>query len=228
MDKVLNVLKNVGILLGVLILFLLGPSLFSELLKMLGIKDTMVLTILSNFIVALIIGLIFIKDIIKDFKKFKKSYKDDMRFALKCWVIGIIVMMFSNFIINFIIFRGESIAGNEEAVRSTLLLNPVLGMISAAIIAPFSEELTFRMGFRKVFNKMITFALVSTFVFAGLHVLTDFSSPLDLLYFVPYGALGFAFAICYYKTDNIFPSMIMHMIHNAFTFGLVIITYLGV
>ena len=188
----------------------------------------MLASLLSSVIVALLIGLIFYKNLVNDFKDFKKNYKDYMRFAFKCWAIGLIVMMFSNYVINFIIFKGQSIAGNEEAVRNTLLLSPVLGMISAGLVAPFSEELTFRMNFRKVFTKMLPFAFASTFVFAGLHVLTDFSSALDLLYFIPYGSLGFAFAICYYKTNNIFPSMFMHMLHNVLTFGLVIITYLGV
>lgn len=228
MDKTLNVFKNVGILLGVLLLFLVGPTIVRSLIELTGIKNEMVISVLSSFVVALVIGFIFIKDIVKDFKTFKKNIKDNMRFAFKCWAIGLIVMMFSNYVINFIIFNGENIAGNEEAVRTSLLVNPVLGMISAGLIAPFSEEVTFRLGFRKVFSKMIPFAIASTFVFAGLHVITDFSSALDLLYFIPYGALGFAFAICYYKTNTIFSSIFMHMIHNILTFGLVIITYLGV
>lgn len=228
MNKFIDNIKNIGILIGVLILFLIGPTVFRELINLTGLKNEVLVSLLSSVIVALLIGLIFYKSLVNDFNDFKKNYKDYMRFAFKCWAIGLIVMMFSNYVINFIIFKGQSIAGNEEAVRNTLLLSPVLGMISAGLVAPFSEELTFRMNFRKVFTKMLPFAFASTFVFAGLHVLTDFNSALDLLYFIPYGSLGFAFAICYYKTNNIFPSMFMHMLHNVLTFGLVIITYLGV
>ena len=36
----------------------------------------------------------------------------------------------------------------------------------------------------------------------------------DVLYIIPYGALGGAFALAYYDTDTIFTSMTMHMIHN--------------
>lgn len=229
MNKILMILKNLGLLLGVLLIFLFAPSLIKILLSISGIKLSPMLTlVIANSIVLLILVLIFIRSIIKDFKDFKINYKKYLKFALKCWAIGLGVMMLSNLIINFIIFHGESIAGNEESVRKLLLSSPILGMISASVIAPISEELTFRMGFKKLFNKMLPFAFVSTFVFAGLHVITDFSSVLDLLYLIPYGSLGFAFAIAYYKTNNIFSTISMHMIHNFLTFGLVIISYLGV
>lgn len=227
MDKLVEFFKNFGILLLTLFLFLIGPVFFIGLIKLTGIAiPNPLLSLISSTIVILILFAIFHKTIIRDFKDFKVNYKKYMKITIKYWVIGVLVMMFSNFIINFIIFNGE-ISGNEEEVRKVLISAPVFGLISAGIVAPLSEEFTFRLAFRKAFNNLWVFAFVSTFVFAGLHVMTDFSSALDLLYFIPYGSLGFAFACAYYKTGNIFSTVTIHMIHNTLTFSLILISYLG-
>ena len=47
-----------------------------------------------------------------------------------------------------------------------------------------------------------------------MHVLGS-GSGLDYLYIIPYFALGAAFALLYYKTDNLFNSIIMHSMHNT-------------
>lgn len=228
MNKVKNFLKNLGILLLVLFIFLFGSSFIQGIFITLGIKiPSLIVSLISNLFIILIIFAIFHKTIIKDFKDFKINWRKYMKITVKYWAIGLGVMMFSNLIINFFIFDG-TIAGNEEAVRKMFIASPIIGLISAGLLAPMSEEMTFRLAFRNAFKNKYVFAFLSTFVFAGLHVLTDFSTPLDLLYFVPYGSLGFAFALAYYKTDNIFSTMTMHMIHNTVSFSLILISYLGV
>ena len=37
----------------------------------------------------------------------------------------------------------------------------------------------------------------------------------DLIYLIPYGSLGVCFALLYYKTDNIFSSIVVHSLHNS-------------
>jgi len=52
---------------------------------------------------------------------------------------------------------------------------------------------------------------------------------IDLVYIVPYGALGFAFALSYDKTKTIYSSIAMHMIHNTIAFILLIlVNFVGV
>ena len=51
-------------------------------------------------------------------------------------------------------------------------------------------------------------------MFGGAHVIDSAKTFIDILYIIPYGALGGAFALAYYDTDTIFTSMTMHMIHN--------------
>ena len=45
-------------------------------------------------------------------------------------------------------------------------------------------------------------------------MLGNITSLFDLLYVLPYGSLGCAFAASYYDTDTIFTPIIFHMIHN--------------
>ena len=40
----------------------------------------------------------------------------------------------------------------------------------------------------------------------------------DLLYIIPYGALGATFAYAYYKTDTVFTTVTFHIIHNTILF----------
>ena len=47
-----------------------------------------------------------------------------------------------------------------------------------------------------------------------MHLLSA-SSIVELVFLVPYSALGCAFAYMYYKTDNIFVPMSFHMMHNT-------------
>lgn len=228
MDEEKSLLKRIIILIITFLLFILGPSLFIILLNKTVLNlSKMQLVLFGDLFIVIIFILMFKNELILDLKDFKKNYKKYIKFGIKCWLIGLLIMIFSNFIINMVIKSGTEIAGNEEAVRKLILSSPILGIISSAFLAPISEEITFRFAFRKVFNRMIPFALTSTLVFAGLHVLTDFNSLLDLLYLIPYGSLGFAFAIAYFKTNNIFTTIFLHILHNSITFGLIIITYLG-
>ena len=46
-------------------------------------------------------------------------------------------------------------------------------------------------------------------------IATESTSLIEILYIIPYGALGFFFAKAFYETDNIFSSISVHMIHNT-------------
>ena len=46
---------------------------------------------------------------------------------------------------------------------------------------------------------------------------------LDLLYLIPYIALGAAFSLAYIKSNNIFTSYLIHLFHNSMTVLLVIL-----
>ena len=134
-------------------------------------------------------------------------------------------MMISNLIINGIVFNG-SIAANEESNRELILASPFLSIFLAVFIAPFVEEITFRYGLRKIFKNVWFYAIFSGFIFGFLHAISGIESAkdmLDLLYIIPYGSLGFAFSVIYYKTDNIWVNIFTHMLHNGLVYSLLIL-----
>ena len=83
------------------------------------------------------------------------------------------------------------------------------------IYAPVCEELAFRKSIRDVINNKYLYVLASGLIFGLLHVIGFISTPLDLLYLIPYSSLGIVFALLYYRTNNIFSSITIHAMHNA-------------
>lgn len=224
-NRIIEICKTIAVFLG----FVLAPSFIIVLLSMTGIKDEVVLTFLTELVYVLIIVFLYRHTLIKDFKSFDKK---NIKLMIKWWLIGWVIMIASNAIINFVIFKGE-IALNEEQNRAMLTTYPVLGLILAGVLAPILEELTFRRGFRKISDNKYVFAIVSTVVFAFLHVVPGFVigvEPLkldwlQLLYLLPYGSLGFSFSWLYAKTDNIFANIYIHAFHNTLTMLMVLAVY---
>lgn len=225
-NKAINYTYKILFTITIVLVYLCLPVMFTSFFgKILGISSTIIVSSVASLLTLLIILLIFNRTLIDNFYDFKKNWKKYMMITIKYWAIGVAIMMVSNFIINYFIMGGNTISGNEEKVREYIVKYPLYAMISACIFAPISEELTFRLGFRKLFKRAIPFALVTAFVFAGLHVMTDFNDIKQLCYLVPYGALGFAFAYAYFKTNNIFSTICMHFIHNTVTYTLILISY---
>lgn len=237
MEKVTKFFK--GILFSAIIFvlyYLICPNLFAALFID-GIKS-------SNFWISnlsqlaiylftfLVVLLIVHKDIFNQFKEFIKNPKKILNKGFTYWVYGMIVMILSNLIVTSIV---GNIAVNEQATRETIMSAPLYAIPTIIIFGPFLEELVFRFCFRKAFTKEIPYALFCAFVFGLLHVMTAFDSftlsnilahASEFLFIVPYGSLGFFFAKAYYETDNIFSSVIPHMLHNSISVLLILLTNL--
>lgn len=215
--KLNNVLKTFLIIASIFII----PSLISKLLSFIINSDN-VRSLISNLLYLLLLIGFFYKSFIEEFKIFKENYKNCIKTGLKYWILGLIGMIISNLIINIIIFKGN-IAANEEIARGVMIEYPLYAIISAVIIAPFIEELIFRKSIRMVFDNKIVYAVVSGIIFGLMHAAVRIDSMLNLLYIIPYGSLGFAFALAYHKTKTIFTSIFLHMLHNAVTVALIFI-----
>lgn len=212
--------KNFFKLLIFLLLFLFSSifqlipiSLFNLNIKNLSNVEQNYLTLFSNIILLIIYIIIYRKDLKQDIINFKNKAYEHLDTAFKYWLIGLIIMVVSNLIIN--LFATQAIAGNEQKVQSLIGCTPILSVLTIGIIAPFIEEMTFRKIFYDAFNNKKLFIIISGLVFGGLHIVTSFNSAWDLLYLIPYCSLGFAFAIIMTKTKNIFASTSMHMFHNT-------------
>lgn len=167
----------------------------------------------------LLLSLIFIywDDLKKDLRPFIKNFNEMIDTSMKYWSIGLIVMMVSNVLINLL--SPKSVAGNEAIVQNLLDQAPLLTFLTAGIIAPFVEELIFRKSFCDIFKTRWLFILSSGLIFGGLHVVFTISSIWDLLYIIPYSSLGIAFAYTLDKTNNVYASISMHLIHNVILTG---------
>lgn len=215
--KSINILFFIISLAGMFIL----PSIFySFISEFLGGGSSSQFASELLFIVTLI--LIYYKDLKREFKIYITDIKKNIPIMLKYYVLGIIIMIFSNLIINMII---GNVSSNESAVRESLFSFPVYTMLSIMIVAPLSEELVFRKSISPLIKNKWIYAIVCGLLFGGAHLLAGEFALINLLYLVPYGSLGFVFALMNRETKTTFSSITMHCIHNTATGILLLITY---
>ena len=215
--KSINILFFIISLAGLFIL----PSIFYSFISEFsgrGLSSQFASELL--FIVILI--LIYYKDLKREFKIYITNIKKNIPIMLKYYVLGIIIMIFSNLIISMII---GNVSSNESAVRESLFSFPVYTMLSIMIIAPLSEELVFRKSISPIIKNKWIYAIVCGLLFGGAHLLAGEFALINLLYLVPYGSLGFVFALMNRETKTTFSSITMHCIHNTATGILLLITY---
>ena len=214
-----NKLKNVIKLCISLFLFFYRNIFIIPIVYILGINTKkmstlteMILSLIANIILCIVIVLMYRKELIKEWKKFKKNLSDNIDNSIKYWLIGLMAMMISNFIINFILNGGQ--ATNEQGVQKMIESSPIIMLITAGIIGPINEELVFRKCFKNILNNKWSFILISGIVFGYLHVLGA-NNLIQFLYIIPYSSLGIAFATTYYKTNTVFSPIFVHMLHNT-------------
>ncbi len=187
--------------------------LFNMDIEKLTSTQNICLSLFSNIVLLLILCKIYWKELKAEWINFRKNSLQNMDAAFRYWFLGLVGMAVSNIILNFVLNAGG--ATNEKMVQEMITTLPILMLINAGIIAPIIEELTFRKAFKNAFQNKWVFILSSGLIFGGLHVITSFSTPLELLYIIPYSSLGISFAYMYYKTNTIYTSISMHIIHNT-------------
>ena len=188
--------------------------LFKLDVEALTMPQIYMLSIFSYVLVDLIIFFMYRKDLKENFKRFKENFWENADLAMKCWFVGLGVMIIVNLAI--MIFTPSKGANNEQKVDEIIKAVPVLAFFLTTVFAPFTEEMTFRKAFYDVLkNNKILYILVSGIVLGAMHVVFNITSVYDYLYIIPYSALGISFAYMDMKSDNIFPSIIIHTIHNG-------------
>ena len=224
-SKIISYVKTALLGLACLILYFIIPSIQLEFLNLFNIDYTemdiifkvIYLIIWEILTICIILGILN-KKIVRDFNNIKKNHKEYYKKYFKFWLISVAVMMISNLIINTIITNG--IAANEETLRANFKISPIYIFFSSVIYAPLVEELVFRQSLKNIFPNKILFIIISGIIFGGLHVITGLSSPVDLLYLIPYCAPGFAFAYILADSDNIFIPISLHFMHNGILIAL--------
>lgn len=154
-------------------------------------------------------------------KDFKKNYRQHLKAAIFLWLGGFVLMLALNFLVYYVFTSGADINTNEQVVRDQMNELAIAAFIVYNFLAPILEELVFRLGFNAIKNKYLYLTITSS-VFASMHILGDLDHLMALLYILPYLALGLTFGLAYQKTNNIFTSMIVHILHNTLTYLIII------
>jgi len=210
--NIFNICKVIGLFLLFfsisyipILLFNIDVSKFDDL-------DFIVYSFCCNIVFLIIIVLCYFKTLKKDFKPYFRNFASNIEESFKYYIIGLGIMIVSNFIITFVI--GGSTSENEEFIRNSISLAPFLMLVEVSLYAPFSEELLFRKSIRELIDNKWMYVLVSGLIFGGLHVVGS-QSLIEYLYLIPYCGLGCTFAYIYAKSDNIYSTITIHAIHNT-------------
>lgn len=211
-------LKNCSISILVILSYFLIPTYIKYVVAYLANGSlseeiSVILSIIIEILTLAVILLLFNKRIKENYVDLKKNHKKYFSKYFKFYLIGLAVMYIGNAILIFGLNGG--LAGNEESIRSILLVHPIYVYISAVLIAPSVEELVFRGAIKNIIPNSILYILCSGLIFGGMHLVGNITSIIDLLYIIPYSSLGIAFAYIYSKTDNIFITMMLHTMHNG-------------
>ena len=208
-----KVLKR-GIVL--IVLYFLITIIVSAILTVLkiGMKPTLYISTIIATIFAVKTSKV---NLIKDLKRFKKEY---FKSIIPYYLIGLSIMILSNYLISLI--NGGALAPNEQANRDLILNYKTYAIISTLILAPIAEEILFRYNFKNLSKNKNVFILTTGLLFGLGHVLLGLSLS-AILYIVPYSILGMMLAKIFKECDNnIFSSLITHMIHNLLAVSLIL------
>lgn len=141
-------------------------------------------------------------------------------FDKKWYIISLILLILYFFVSPILtnLLGAHSVSQENQNFLNTLIKNsPVSMFICISILAPFCEELTFRLLWPKAFGNSILAYIIMTFVFVSLH------SPTGLSGWVSYGLLGAILLYVRLKSDNIYNSIATHMTWNTVSFILSLI-----
>ena len=222
--------KGFGIgLLTIIFYFLFSNFLMTLLLKKYpgNNKIFSVYYLIVSIATLLVVFSVYRIQIIKYYNDFKKHYKEYIKTAFGYWIKGFFIMIVSNYILTIILKIGQS---TNELENIALLKNSIIAhSINILLVAPFLEEIVFRLSFNKMSQNKHIFSFITGIIFGFIHIITSLSlkNPLNILILIPYSAMGVALGYAYKETDNIFSSLFMHILHNSISLFIIIISIIG-
>ena len=206
----IKLVKGIGIVLLHFVLIYLFQIPF-----LLFTKNIYITTIPAYALTMLVFILIYKKELKDNIKDFKKNYKKILLTSIKYWLIGFALMYLSAIIINKLPIDNVV---NQQQNDNLLKTYPIIEILIACLFAPITEEIVFRLSFKKFINNRWIYAITTGLIFAFIHVLSSlllYKTPIMLVYLIPYGSLGIMFGLAYFKTDNIYGTIIVHALHNT-------------
>lgn len=199
---------------------------------------------ICNLVTYIITAGLLIPLLFKEIKYDASNFSKEKKFYLKWWGLGVVLMLVLIYASNIITavftygLESDGISENQKAIDRIMnsgTTNLMLMGIVTVFLAPVVEELIFRKSLFGVFKKnTILTVIISTFIFAGIHVIPECISiiidmikhnsnvvDLYLEFICIFGYLGQAFAMSYvyYKSKrNVIPCILIHMTNNLIAF----------
>ena len=125
------------------------------------------------------------------------------------WLLSYALLFLFYILVNFL---GPTQSDTTQAVKSLSLSLPVL-FLDLCILAPITEEIFMRGLLQGTVFKNTYIGLVATSVlFAYLH------GPYTIPSFITYLGMGLAFGIRYKTSDNLWNSILLHVLNNLVAF----------
>lgn len=211
--KLFDIFKVIGLFLLFFSISAIPAAIFNIDLTKLNDLNLIIYSFSCNIIFLITIIACYFKTLKKDFKPFFKNFLKNFEESFKYYIISLLIMIASNLIITTTV---GGLAENEEIVRKSIELAPIIMLIEVSIYAPIAEELLFRKSIRDLIKNKWIYILVSGFIFGGLHVI-GCETIVEYLYLIPYCSLGFTFSYIYAKTNNIYSTITLHAMHNTVT-----------
>ena len=180
-------------------------------IKDLTIYETIYFLIAKYVIMIIIFILIYRKYLKEKWFDFKKNIKKYFEISFRNWLIGFVIMIVSNIIINLFV---SGLGENESSVQLLIKKMPIIAFCITTFLAPFIEEMIFRKSLQDCFNNKTIYMITSGILFGLVHVMGS-ENIFEYLLIIPYGALGFMFAKTINETDNVYSTILLHMLHNG-------------
>lgn len=218
-------LNNIIKFLVVIFLFFNIGTIFTSIFDLLKIeistfnfKDVAYSEVLMSLILFITIFIIYKNKILHDLREFNKNIKQNIIKCIKLFILLLGVKIISSVIIYFISASlGVNINVSENQSIINLLIEgaPVMMFISAVILAPFIEEIIFRLGLKKIIKDQGLFILISGLVFGFMHIFpTNINTTVALIQSISYVSVGTLLAYYYVNNRNIFFVIIIHALNN--------------
>ena len=163
-------------------------------------------------------------------KKFSNRFGSIRDMNLKNIGIDVLIFIGVRIIVIIIAIAMEYVYGSAESpndnaifpsnINQLPIIYIVILFISTAILPPFYEELLFRALPMQLVTKKWAWvmAILSSLIFSSLH-LSD-----NILGFLLYMFMGLGLWFAYYRRQNIWDSIFVHFLNNAFAVILVLLT----
>ena len=177
----------------------------------LTINETICFLLIKYAILIIAFIILYRKYLKEKWLDFKKNFKDYFEISFRNWLLGFLIMIISNMIINTFI---SGLGQNESSVQDLIKKMPLVAFFITTFLAPFVEEMIFRKSLQDAFNNKRLYMVISGLVFGLIHVMGS-NNIYEYLLIIPYGALGFMFAKTINETDNIYSTILLHMLHNG-------------